>query len=448
VPKIAKKLKPSDITKLVTDGKYAVGGVPGLYIRIAGNSRAWVLSVACGKRVNAKGDLVVRRLNLGLGSVKEISLSNVRKKAAEIKLGIKAGVDPIVQKRNEIERQNKEAFKRVRFEQCAGEYIENKQKEWSNEKHRNQWVNTLNTYVHPLIGRRIVSSITTGDIYNVLTQKINGTTFWESRTETASRVRGRIAAIMDFAIAKGIFDGANPADWERNLKFMLPAPGKIKTQTHYEALRFSDIPALVKRLCCSCVRPVHPRALALLFIVLTVVRTKELRFSIAGEFRLNDKLWKIPAARMKRKRDFTVPLSNQSITILNSLNIAELGENDFVFRPENNGSYAYSENALLGELRLQGCKVETVHGLRSSFKEWCREIKGNEYQDEVSELSLAHVNSDKTRSAYARDQLVKIRARLMQEWSDFCFSECCTSCSTIIGGCVFQGEIAVDHRHF
>jgi len=202
---------------------------------------------------------------------------------------------------------------------------------------------------------------------------------------------------------------------------MLPAPGKIKTQTHYEALRFSEIPTLVKRLCCSCVRPVHPRALALLFIVLTVVRTKELRLSIAGEFRLNEKLWKIPAARMKRKRDFTVPLSTQSITILNSLNIAELGENDFVFSPENNGSYAYSENALLGELRLQGCKVETVHGLRSSFKEWCREIKGNEYQDEVSELSLAHVNNDKTRSAYARDQLVKIRARLMQEWSDFAF---------------------------
>lgn len=423
VPKIARKLTFNEVKKLQGNGKYAVGGAPGLYLRIAGKSRAWVLSVVCGKRVNSAGKLVIRRLNLGLGSLSDVPLAQARKIAAEIRLGIKLGIDPKTVREEKRRKELVRARQQISFKSCANELIAHKKHEWS-DKHAGQWISSLTNYAYPLIGQLPLNSITSSEVHQVLMQGTPEGQFWLCKTETANRVRGRIEAVMDYAIAKGYIEPVqNPARWEQNLKYTLPSPSKFRNITHYAAHHYRDIPALVKKLLCRCnsVEATYLVRLALVFILLTAVRTSEIRLAPAKEINIENGLWIIPAERMKKNREHVVPLSPEARWILKEMEINSITPEHYVW----GGSKPYHEGFFLSTLKKYS--RSTVHGFRSSFKDWCR-VEATHYADEVSELALAHVNSDKTRVAYARDQLLDARRRLMNEWAAYCFSFCCTEC--------------------
>jgi len=426
VPKIARKLTVNEVRNLQGDGKFAVGGVPGLYLRVEGQSRAWVLSVVCGQRVNAAGKLVPRRLNLGLGATSDVPLAQARKIAAEIRLGIKLGIDPKAVREEKRRNEGVKARRQISFQSCANELIAHKKHEWS-DKHGSQWISSLTNYVYPSIGRFPLSSITSSDVHQVLMQLTPEGQFWLCKTETANRVRGRIEAVMDYAIAKGYTKPApNPARWEQNLKYTLPSPSKIRSTTHYTAHHYSAIPALVKEILCHCgsVGAANRQVrLGLVFILLTAVRTNEIRLASAAEINIENGLWNIPAERMKKNRAHVVPLSPEAVWVLSEMKINSIALDRHIW----GGSKPYHEGVFLSALKK--FSNSTIHGFRSAFKDWCR-VLAPQYADEVSELALAHVNSDKTRVAYARDQLLDARRSLMAEWAAYCFSECCTECYT------------------
>jgi hypothetical protein len=423
VPKVVKALSKSQVNKINEQGMHPVGGVPGLYLRIVGNSKSWVYIVSCGVRLNRKGLVVPRRLNMGLGSASAIDLHQARDRARLIKNKISLGVDPLQEKKRLRELDKLQLKMSVSFRHCAESYLKMKRHEWNSEKHFLQWQSTLSTYVYPFIGAKKIREITTDEIMSILTQPVkckDGTKqqFWVGKTETASRVRGRIASIIDWSIAKGFRDvsASNPACWDKNLKYLLPSPTKLKSGSHFCALHYSDVPFFVQTLLEHIKSSDDVKYRALLFTILTVTRTKEARFCSYTE--ITKGLLTIPAIRTKTKRnDLKVPLSSQCLSILNGHTAAE--NEGLIFM---RGNKPLSENCLLGVMRSLGYEKETVHGFRSAFKDWCRTERGTIYADEVSELCLGHVNSDATRSAYARDQLLSLRAKLLADWADYCFS--------------------------
>lgn len=423
MPKVAKKLNASELKTINVDGSHAVGGVSGLYLRVAGKSKCWVLNVACGKRLNRKGEIVTKRLNMGLGSIFEVSLQKAREKALLLKAQVKHGVNPIEEKRKRKRLEIIEVERRRTFQWAAEEFINLKKAEWVSEKHKKQWSSTLERYVYPHIGQLIIEQITVDDILRVLLQPsdIAGkktSTFWNAKTETATRVRGRIETILSWAIARGYRSNSNPASWGEALKYILPSPSKIRVQSNFDAMHHTELPTFFKKVYERIGQVGHNESAkyrALLFTILTVGRTSEITGGTKDE--LQGRLWVIPKHRMKtKKRSHTVPLSNAALMLLQ-----DNGRSSYFFTTSK--MKKLSDNSLLSVLRELGYTNETVHGFRSTFKDWVRTHKGASYSDEVSELCLAHVNSDATRTAYARDQLIELRAMLLNDWSSFCHSE-------------------------
>lgn len=422
MPKVAKKLNASEIKAINDEGSHAVGGVSGLYLRVAGKSKCWVLNVACGKRLNRKGEIVTKRLNIGLGSIFEVSLQQAREKALTLKTQIKHGVNPIEEKRKRKRLEIIEVERRRTFRWAAEEFINLKQTEWVSEKHKKQWSSTLERYVYPHIGQLVIEQITVNDILRVLLQPSNidsdeTSTFWNTKTETATRVRGRIETILSWAIARGYRSNTNPASWGETLKYILPSPSKIRVQSNFDAMHYTELPTFFKRVYSRISEIKDGESVkyrAVLFTILTVGRTSEITGATKEE--LQGSLWVIPKHRMKtKKRSHAVPLSNEALKLLQN---TEPGNYFFT----TSKMKKLSDNSLLSVLRELGYTNETVHGFRSTFKDWVRTHRSTAYSDEVSELCLAHVNNDATRSAYARDQLIELRKMLLSEWSDFCHS--------------------------
>lgn len=405
MPKKARELSALAVSRLKAEGRHAVGGVDGLYLRIAGCSRAWVLCVAMGTRINRAGKAVPRRLNMGLGSYPEFSLAEAREKARELRKQIRNGIDPLKKKHDRKAQEEKEARRQKTFCECAESVLEIKGRELRNKKHIAQWRSSLETYAYPFIGQKKVREITREDLLTLLEP------IWLTKNETASRVRGRIETVLDYAKAKEYFDGDNPAAWKGMLKPLLPAPDKVQNKKHHAALPYVETGTFMRALLVR--TGISARALE--FSILTAARSGEIRGAEWSEIDLEAKTWTIPAERMKAGKEHRVPLSDAAVVLLKTL--PRFKDNNFVFPAPRGGQL--SDMSLTAVLKRMGRSDLTQHGFRSTFREWAGETTN--YPREVIEHALAHQLADKAEAAYQRGTLWPKRVSLMDEWSRYCY---------------------------
>lgn len=376
-------------------GFHNVGGVPGLHLVVKRTTTAsWILRVKVG----------AKRRDIGLGGYPDVTLAQAREKAREARRQIEQGIDPV-----EVRKAAKAALiaaqaKAITFEQAARQCHAARVQEFRNPKHKKDWITSLELYAFPVIGAVQVADIEQAHAVRVLEP------IWTTKTETATRVRQRCETVLEWARVAGYRNGNgdNPFRWKGTLEHVLPRPSKVRKVTHHAALPWQEVPAFMAEL-----RKVGGMgARALEFLIYTAARSGEVRFATWDEIDLDAKLWTIPAERMKAGRTHRVPLSEPAIELLKSL--PRMEGSPYVFPAARGG--ALSDMTLSAVCRRM--KVPAVpHGFRSSFKDWCR--SSTSYADEVSELALAHVNDDKTRAAYARDELLPKRVRLMRDWAKF-----------------------------
>lgn len=412
MPKKAKELSAKAVSNLKAEGRYAVGGADGLHLRIAGASRAWVLRLAVGTRADAIGGTVVHRRDIGLGSYPEVSLAEAREKARDLRKQVRDGIDPIEERKAMKARAALEAAKSKTFEECANAYIEANRAGWKNEKHGQQWQNTLATYAFPKIGHLPVAAIDTGLVLSVLQQETgeDKAQLWHAKTETASRLRGRLESVLDWAAFRGYRTGENPARWKGHLEHELPARNKVQKVEHHAALPYAELGAFMVELRKR--EGIAARALA--FSILTAARSGEVRGATWAEIDLPGRVWTVPAERMKAGKEHRVPLSDEAVKLLEAL--PTIGGSDLLFPAPRGGQL--SDMALTAVLRRMERGDLTQHGFRSTFRDWAGETTA--YPREVIEHALAHQLRDRAEAAYQRGDLLAKRARLMADWARYC----------------------------
>ncbi|HUF73880.1 MAG TPA: integrase arm-type DNA-binding domain-containing protein [Gammaproteobacteria bacterium] len=395
MPKRAKELSAVEVRRLAKrPGFHAVGGVAGLHLNVKDTLAAsWILRVKVGDR----------RPDIGLGAYPDVTLEYARDQAREIKAQIRQGIDPIEARRGARDALRANAAKRLTFDEAAKACHKSKSQEFKNPKHSAQWLSTIETYASPKIGKLPVADVELAHIVKVLEP------IWTTKTETASRLRGRIESVLAWATVSGYRTGDNPARWRGNLDHVLPKPSKVRKVKHMRALPWQELPGFMEQL-----REAEGMAArALEFAILTAARSGEIRLATWDEIDMDAKVWTVPAERMKAGKAHTVPLSAAAMKVLKAL--PRMAGNDHVFPAERAGSL--SDMSISAVCRRMGVAA-VPHGFRSTFKDWCR--SSTSYADEVSELALAHVSSDATRAAYARDELLPKRTRLMGSWGTFC----------------------------
>lgn len=391
------RLSAVSVTGRKKPGYYADGG--GLYLRVApGGSKGWVFRFArAGKTREA-----------GLGGCASVTLAAAREAAQKCRQLVASGLDPIVVRRAEDEAQRLAASKATTFEAFANSYMTAHEPAWRNAKHAAQWRSTMKTYVYPAMGAVAVGDVTTEHILKVLSP------IWAVKPETASRVRGRIESILDAARASGLRGGENPARWRGHLDHLLPAKSKVRRVKHHPALAFAEIPQFMANL--RQLTGVSARALE--FLILTATRTNEALGASFVEIEADCSLWAIPAERMKGGRAHRVPLSERAVAIVREM--AEVKQNELLF-PGAKPGRPLSQMAMLMLLRRMGCAHVTVHGFRSTFRDWAAEH--TQFPNEVCEMALAHVVDDETEAAYRRGDLFERRRKLMAAWERYCTSQ-------------------------
>lgn len=394
MPKKARERSAVEIKRLSKKpGFYAVGGVAGLHLAVSDTASSWILRVQIGDK----------RSDLGCGGYPDVTLAQARDKAREKRLQIEQGVDPREAKRAVAAALKAAQAKELTFDQAAKLCHQSKISEFRNAKHKDDWISSLDRYARPVIGSLPVAAIELPHIVRVLEP------FWTTKTETATRVRQRIESVLAWATVSGYRAGDNPARWKGNLEHALPKPAKVRKVEHYAALPWQEIGAFMKELR----KREGMGARALEFLILTAACSGEVRGAVWDEFDLSAKLWTVPAERMKAHKRHRVPLSDPVLRLLKAL--PQMEGSPFVFPSVRGGQL--SDMSISAVTRRMGVDV-VPHGFRSTFKDWCR--SSTSYPDEVSELALAHVNDDKTRAAYARDELLPKRALLMRDWAKFC----------------------------
>jgi integrase len=388
------KLSTIKVQRLKKKGLYSDGG--GLYLRVAaGGSKGWVFRYRVHERLR----------DMGLGSIHALSLADARQAAAECRKQRQQGIDPIANRRAERAAQRIAEAKAMTFRQCAESYITDHEASWRNAKHRAQWPNTLKAYVYPVFGDLPVQAVDTGLVMQIIQP------LWKSRTETASRVRGRIESILDWAKAHGYCDGENPARWRGHIEKLLPARTKARIVVHLAALPYAEVGAFVAKVR----RHDSAQARALEFLILTAARLGEVLGANWREIDLRDDIWTIPAARMKGGREHRVPLSSASVAVLKAMHAIRHGE--FVFPGAREGRPVAPITVLTLAKQIGGTDT-TLHGFRSSFRDWAAER--TTFQREVVEMALAHAIPDAVEAAYRRGDLLDKRRRLMNDWAKFC----------------------------
>lgn len=404
MPKIVEELAPVTVGKLTAPGHHPVGGIPGLYLYVQDTgARSWVLRVMVGSK----------RRHIGLGSFPAVTLAQARTKAREAREAIAKGQDPIAERA-----QARAALKAAQataktFEQCARTYVDEMKGEWSNPKHQAQWLATLETYAFPIIGSLDVSAIGLPHVLEVLKQpqtkgKTSGT-FWEVKTETASRFRGRLESILDWATVHQYRDGLNPARWKGHLDALLKDPNKIKKVKHHEALPIDDMGKFMQALRTQD----GTGARALEFTILTATRSGETRGAKWSEIDMEAGVWVVPAERMKANKEHRVPLSSQALALLKS--ITPDADNDLVFPAPRGG--VLSDMTLTAVLRRMEAPA-VPHGFRSTFRDWAADRTN--FPRDLCEFALAHTLDSKTEAAYLRTDMLEKRRKLMQSWADHC----------------------------
>jgi len=393
--KLTNALTPLAV-KNAKPGRHADGGGLHLLVKESG-ARSWVYRFM----LNGKS----RDVGLGAAGRDGISLSQARDARDALRLKVKSGIDPL----EERQREAAEALAAAQAAQVAGmtfkavaeTYIGANEGSWRNDKHRQQWKNTLATYVYPVIGELPVADVGTAHVLQILEP------IWKDKAETASRVRGRLETILDAAKARGYRDGENPARWRGHISQILPARSRL-TRGHHKAMAYEAIPAFVGAL--------HNRqavaALALEFTILTAARTGEVIGAKWDEVDLDKAIWTIPASRMKAGKEHRVPLSPRAAEILEAAQ--DLG-GEWVFPAADGGKLSSMAMTML--LRRMETDV-TVHGFRSGFRDWSAECTG--YAHEVAEMALAHTIENKVERAYRRGDLFDKRRRLMDDWAIYC----------------------------
>lgn len=397
MPKIARELSALQVGRIKDEGDHQVGGVPGLLLRIKGNSRIWVLRVRVGSR----------RQNIGLGSLDVVSLAQARELARQKRQAIDAGqhegLTRLAAKRARVEA----AGPRILFRDAARECINARRPEWKNAKHAEQWSNTLETYAHPIIGDLDVPAITVDHVMRILEP------IWLTKTETASRVRGRVEAVIDYANVRYRLGIENPARWKGHLEVLLPARSKVAPVEHHEAVPWKAAPAAAKVIWAR--RGISAKALQAL--ILSACRVNEVLGMRRGEVLVKERLWIVPADRMKWPRDHFVPLSRQLLELLQDIGL----EGDpaglvFASSQRNRAGLELSQDALR-QVMIKNHVQGTPHGWRSTFKDWASEA--TEYPNELSEMALAHTIENKAEAAYRRGDLLERRRPMMQAWADY-----------------------------
>ncbi len=389
-----KRLSALAVTRATKPGMYADG--IGLYLRVGPTgAKSWVFRyrVDNGRR------------DMGLGPLHTVSLADARLKAAECRKQRLENSDPLQVREAALLASKLEEAKAMTFQDCADAYILAHAAGWRNAKHVDQWRNTLASYAYPIFGGLPVQAVDTALITKVLEP------IWATKTETASRLRGRIECVLDWATVREFRRGENPARWRGHLENLLPKRQKVQKVEHHAALPYGEIGDFMTTLRTQ--EGVAARALE--FLILTATRTSETVGATWGEVDFNTKIWTIPASRIKAGKEHRVPLSPVALTILEKMK--SNGSGDYVF-PGGRANAGLSNMAMLKLLERMGRSDLTVHGFRSTFRDWVSERTS--FPREVAEMALAHAIGDKVEAAYRRGDLFEKRRRLMEAWSTYC----------------------------
>tara|TARA_B100000780_G_scaffold274923_1_gene240687 strand:- start:83 stop:1309 length:1227 start_codon:yes stop_codon:yes gene_type:complete len=393
MPRVAKELSPIEVSRIQKRGLNFVGVIPGLGLQVKGNARSWVLR----KRIAGK------TRDIGLGGYPAVTLAQARESARAMRAKIAQGIDPIEERRERQMSLKAAQGRLITFSEAMNRFLEDRGSEWRNAKHKQQWENTLTAYAVPVLGALHIKDIKLAHILNVLRP------IWKTKTETASRLRGRIENILDWAKVHGYRENENPALWKGNLDKVLSTPTKTKFIRHHPALPYTDIGIFMQALTA---RP-GVAALALQYCILTAGRSGEVRGATWREINLRKAEWTIPAERMKARKEHSVPLSGRAVEILQQLTIGHADE--IIFKAPRGGML--SDMTLGAVLKRMDVPV-TVHGFRSSFRDWAGETTA--HPREVTEHALAHQLKDKAEAAYARGTLFDKRRHLMNDWGSYC----------------------------
>ncbi|HGW4639400.1 TPA: tyrosine-type recombinase/integrase [Acinetobacter baumannii] len=421
MPKKSKELSALSVSRIKATGRHSVGGVDGLCLNIEGNSRVWILRAVVGKRLDKDGKLKPHRRDIGLGPYPEVSLAEARAKATELRLQIRNGIDPIRHKQEQREALFLQQHREKTFRECAKIVIEKKTLELKNEKHIAQWSSSLETYIYPVIGDRVIGSITKTDIVAALEP------IWIEIHETAKRVRGRIETIFDYAKAMEYFVGDNPAAWKGNLE---PILGNLKQESRpHPSLPYEQVAEFIQHLRQK--KGISSKALE--FAILTACRSGEVFGAMWKEIDFKNKVWIIPKERMKADKEHRVPLSQVSISLLEKLyQEAHPQPDDFIFPTPRSGEMLsdMSLTAMIKRMHEQKFKedsigyidpkqnrVITTHGFRSTFRDWSADK--TDYPREVCEHVLAHKLPDEVEAAYLLGAYLEKRKGLMEDWANF-----------------------------
>lgn len=415
MPRVAKELSALEVKRLQHPGTgrnatFAVGGVSGLMLQVTPNGgRTWLLRVTVGDK----------RREIGLGGFPDVSLAQARERAREAKDQIRRGIDP-VQERKAAQAALVSARRRgLTFAEATDKCLAAKLDAFKNSKHRQQWQNTLQTYAMPELGQMLVDEITVQDVLRVLEP------IWQSKTETASRLRGRIEAVLSWATVAGHRIGDNPARWSGNLKELLPAASKIAKQTNQPAVKIEDAPRWFQA--------IRQRdgmgARALEFVALTATRSQEVRGAVWEEFDLEAGLWIIPADRMKMEREHRVPLTPEAVALLASL--PRMQDSPLAFPAPRGGEMSdMTLSAAMKRLHVADVgaggagfvdrvskRPAVPHGLRSTFRDWVAEH--THFPGDMAEVALAHKVGNAVEASYRRGDMVKKRRAMMAAWADY-----------------------------
>jgi integrase len=388
-------------------GVYCDGN--GLYLQVTAgaagiNNKSWVWRYATGRTITSSTGKVRREeRQLGLGSLANVTLAEARELAAGCRRQLEQGTDPIESRRSARAAQAVSA-KGMTFDDCAAAYMKSHRAGWKNPKHASQWQATLETYASPVVGKLPVQTVDAGLVLKVL-QPI-----WSTKPETASRVRGRIEAVLSWAKAHGMRTGDNPATWRGHLDQLLPPRSKVRTVKHHAALPYAELPAFMDALRLQ--EGVSARALE--FTILTAARTSETIGARWPEIDVQRALWTVPPERMKAGKSHVVPISGPALAIIKRQ--AEQRENEFVFPGDKRAGL--SNMALLMTLRRMGRSDLTAHGFRSTFRDWAGDK--SDFAREVVEAALAHAVGDKAEQAYRRSDALEKRRKLMDAWASYC----------------------------
>lgn len=388
------RLSAMKVAKVTAPGLYGDGA--GLWLQVsATGAKSWLF------RFTLDG----RHRYMGLGALHTVSLAEARGKALEARKMVLDGIDPISARAAQRAAAKLQDASAVTFAQAAERYIAAHEAGWRNDKHKAQWAATLETYAYPVFGALPVAAVDVGLVLKVLEP------IWTEKAETASRLRGRIEAVLDWAAARSLRSGENPARWRGHLDKLLPRRSKVARVEHHAALPYAELPAFMKELR----QQEGTAARGLEFCVLTAARTGEVIGATWPEIDLKEGIWTVPAHRIKAGKEHRVPLVPAAVTILQEME--KITEGDFVF-PGMRAKKGLSQMAFLMLLRRMGRADLTAHGFRSTFRDWAAERTN--FPREVAEMALAHAVGDKVEAAYRRGDLFAKRRKLMEAWAGYC----------------------------